>query len=95
MKAIENSYEVINAYVEQRKSRIALQSRQPDPIAREDVSERSQYTAEGVAEVAAQLPPPAAMQKAVAALDAVKQYMQETVAPALKVTLGFSDADGD
>ena len=41
------------------------------------------------------LPPAADMQAAVEALDAVKQFMQETVAPALSVTLGFSDADGD
>jgi len=45
--------------------------------------------------VTAQLPPIADMQRAVAALDAVKRFMQETVAPALEVTLGFSDADGD
>ena len=45
--------------------------------------------------VSAQLPPLADMQRAVAALDAVKRFMQETVAPALEVTLGFSDADGD
>jgi hypothetical protein len=45
--------------------------------------------------VSALLPPVADMEGAVAALDAVKRFMQETIAPALKVTLGFSDADGD
>ena len=41
------------------------------------------------------VPPLALLQEAVKALDAVKQYMQDTVAPGLKVNLGFSDADGD
>lgn len=41
------------------------------------------------------LPPTATIDSAVKALDAVKQFMQEKVAPALKVALGFSDADGD
>jgi hypothetical protein len=41
------------------------------------------------------LPPVATMEQAVQALDAVKQFMQATVAPALAVTLGFSDSDGD
>jgi predicted lipoprotein len=45
--------------------------------------------------VPALLPPVADMENAVAALDVVKRFMQETIAPALKVTLGFSDADGD
>ena len=45
--------------------------------------------------IATQLPPAADMQRAVAALDVVKRFMQETVAPSLEVTLGFSDADGD
>jgi hypothetical protein len=35
------------------------------------------------------------MDEAVKALDAVKQFMQERLAPSLEVTLGFSDADGD
>jgi predicted lipoprotein len=41
------------------------------------------------------LPPTHELEAAVKALDVVKQYMQDTVAPALQVTLGFSDADGD
>jgi hypothetical protein len=41
------------------------------------------------------LPPLPLLQDAVKALDAVKQYVEETVAPGLKVNLGFSDADGD
>jgi hypothetical protein len=45
--------------------------------------------------IATQLPSAADMQQAVAALDVVKRFMQETIAPSLEVTLGFSDADGD
>jgi predicted lipoprotein len=41
------------------------------------------------------LPSTATMEKAIQALDVVKQFMQATVAPALEVALGFSDADGD
>lgn len=41
------------------------------------------------------LPPVEAMKGALAALDRVKWLMQDKVAPALSVTLGFSDADGD
>ncbi|MDO4682869.1 MAG: imelysin family protein [Lautropia sp.] len=41
------------------------------------------------------LPPVATMKRAVSALDRVKWLMQDKVAPALSVTLGFSDADGD
>ena len=41
------------------------------------------------------LPAAALIEGAVKALDAVKQFMQSRVAPALKIALGFSDADGD
>lgn len=41
------------------------------------------------------LPPVAVMQQAVQALERVKLLVQDQVAPALSVTLGFSDADGD
>ncbi|MGE0796873.1 MAG: imelysin family protein [Lautropia sp.] len=44
---------------------------------------------------AAALPSRATMRAAVAALDAVRRLMQARIAPALQVTLGFSDADGD
>jgi predicted lipoprotein len=41
------------------------------------------------------LPPLAALEQAAKALDSARQFMQDKVAPGLKVTLGFSDADGD
>jgi len=36
-----------------------------------------------------------AVLRAVKALNQVKQQMQDKVAPALQVNIGFSDADGD
>jgi predicted lipoprotein len=45
--------------------------------------------------IATQLPPASSMEKAVAALDVVKRLMQDSIAPLLGVTLGFSDSDGD
>jgi predicted lipoprotein len=70
----------------------------PPPGTLPSAAEAAQPSGQEIAPLpprAALLPPRAVMDEAVNALDAVRQFMQDTMAPALKVNLGFSDADGD